>query len=203
MAELLTSRFRAVVLGVSAGGVAALQRLFAALPAGFALPLVVVHHVSADLPNALASVLGAGAGVRVKEADEGEALAAGTAYLAPPNYHLLVEDDGTLSLSTDAPVSYARPSIDVLFESAAAAFGAALIGVILTGANHDGSAGLRQLKEKGGLAIVQDPDDAEVGAMPRAALACVAADYVLPLARLAPLLVALANGTAPPAQRGE
>lgn len=187
-----------IVLGVSAGGFSALKRLLAALPAGFPLPLIIVQHQRAGQEGHLATQLNRISPLQVKEADEGDSLCPATVYLAPANYHLLVERDGTLALSVDPQVCYARPAIDVLFESAAAAYGPRLAGIVLTGANNDGSAGLRAIKNAGGLAIVQDPDDAEVKQMPQNALRSVAADYVVPLTQLAPLLCALANHPAPP-----
>ncbi|MBI5142655.1 MAG: chemotaxis protein CheB [Nitrospirae bacterium] len=184
-------QFCAVVAGVSMGGVEALRILLGGLPVNFRLPLLIVHHISADSGSDLAKLLGARCAIHVKEADEGEAITPGTAYLAPPNYHLLVEKDGTLALSVDMPVNFARPSVDVLFESAADAFGAGLIGVILTGAGFDGSNGLRKIKDNGGLAVVQDPSDAEADSMPRSALAAVEADHVLPLKDICGLLCSL------------
>lgn len=186
---------KVVVIGVSAGGVTAMKTLLGALPADFPLPVVLVHHVMAGARETMAGLLAKASALRIKEAEEGELLAKGTVYIAPPNYHLLVEQDATLSLSTDPPVSFARPSIDVLFESAALAFRSGVIGVILTGANSDGAAGLSAVKARGGLAVVQDPFDAEIDSMPRAALDAVAADHVCTLVALAPLLQALARGT--------
>lgn len=185
--------YQAIVLGVSAGGVSALKSLLGALPADLPWPMLIVQHISPGSDGSLAKVLEHGCPLRVKEAEERERIEPGTVYLAPANYHLMVERDGTLALSTDAAVSFARPSIDVLFESAARAFGPALIGVILTGANADGSQGLRAIKEKGGLAVVQDPADAANPGMPLAALAAVRADYVVPLAGLGALFQALAG----------
>lgn len=183
--------FKAIVIGVSAGGVAALKQLLGYLPADFPLPLLVVQHTSPESGNVLAGLLDDICKIQIKEAEECETLQPGTAYLSPANYHLLVESDYTLSLSIDPPVSFARPSIDVLFESAALAYGPNLIGMILTGANSDGSQGLKKVKGKGGLAIVQDPSDALVATMPQAALDAVQADYVVPLAQLGPLLCEL------------
>ncbi len=183
----------AVVAGVSMGGVEALGILLGGLPGSFPLPLLIVHHVSPDSGSDLANILGARCAIRVKEADEGETPAPGTAYLAPPNYHLLVERDGTLALSVDALVNFARPSVDVLFESAADVFGSGLIGLVLTGAGSDGAKGLKRIKDKGGLAIIQDPQDAAADSMPRSALAAVKADHVLPLREIAPLLCKLAE----------
>jgi len=191
--------FRAIVIGVSSGGVQALSALLGALPGEFPLPILVVQHISPEAGDGLARLLNAHGPLRVKEADEMEMPAAGHVYLAPPNYHLLVEPDGHLALSADLPVSYARPSVDVLFETAAEAWGPGLIGVILTGANHDGSRGLAHVKMRGGLAIVQDPADAEAPQMPMAAIAALAAlddkalDHVVALADLPTLLITLAG----------
>lgn len=186
-------QYCAVVVGVSMGGVEALRILLGGLPQGFPLPVIIVHHTGPDSGSDLATLLNAHCAIRVKEADEGEQLLSGTVYLAPPNYHLLVERDGTLALSVDMPVNFARPSVDVLFESAADAFGPGLIGVVLTGAGSDGSRGLKMVKGKGGLAIIQDPAYAEADPMPRSALAAVKADHILPLQEIAPLLCTLAE----------
>lgn len=189
----MSDKFRAVAIGVSSGGVQALKRLLGQLPADFPLPLLIVQHLSPDAGDGLAGLLDELCAIRVKEADEQDRIVPGTAYLAPPNYHLLVERDGLLSLAADGRVSFARPSIDVLFESAAEAFGPALIGIILTGANADGSSGLRAVKQMGGVAIVQDPDDALARQMPLAALATTRADHVVALDDMAALLCQLAR----------
>lgn len=184
--------FRAIVIGVSTGGVHALAMLLGRLPAGFPIPILIVQHIGAESGDGLARLLDRQSALRVKEADEQDELAPATVYLAPANYHLLVESGGILSLSADAPVSYARPSVDVLFESAADAFGPQLIGIVLTGANFDGSRGLARIKQKGGIAIVQDPADAEAAQMPQAALAATAVDHTVTLAEMVPLLQKLA-----------
>jgi len=161
---------KAVVIGASAGAVQALLTILPALPASFVLPVLVVVHVPPDRDNVLVSLLQAKCRLTVKEAEDKEPLTGGTVFFAPSDYHLLVETDGTLAISTDEPVNYSRPSIDVLFESAADAFGEALVGVVLTGANHDGAAGLRAVTQAGGTAIVEDPNFAHSRAMPLAAL---------------------------------
>lgn len=188
--------YQAVVIGASAGGVRALTRILGGLRPDFPLPLVVVQHISADgadsLPHHLASV----SPLPVREAEEKQAIEPGTVYLAPPDYHLLIEKDRTFSLSQEERVNFSRPSIDVLFETAAAAYGPRLIGVVLTGANRDGSAGLKQVREHGGLAIVQDPGEAESDVMPLAALAVAGADHVAAAAGIAALLGSLAGGAA-------
>ncbi|MES2047432.1 MAG: chemotaxis protein CheB [Pseudomonadota bacterium] len=182
-------RFRAVVLGVSTGGVDALKRLLPALPAAYSLPVLVVIHMAPGSGDGLAKLLDELAEIHVKEADEGEFIKAGVVYLAPANYHLLLESNGQLALSIDTVVNFARPAIDVLFESAAASFGSALIGVILTGAANDGARGLERIRQLGGYTIVQDPADALMDSMPRNALAH--ADRVVRLDELPALLTYL------------
>ncbi|NQU64525.1 MAG: chemotaxis protein CheB [SAR324 cluster bacterium] len=193
MKGLRQKRFETVVMGVSAGGFNALQTILPALESPFALSVMIVQHLWRTSDGYVLQRLSKISTVTVKEAEEKERLEPGTIYLAPPNYHLLVEKDKTLSLSVDGRVNYSRPSVDVLFESAADVFGPRLIGVVLTGANKDGSQGLKAIKEAGGLAIVQDPATAEVGIMPQAALDFVKVDYVLPLEKIGPFLVEIAK----------
>jgi two-component system chemotaxis response regulator CheB len=183
--------YQAIVLGVSTGGVEALKRIVQTLPPGLKAPLLVVQHMSPEALDGLALLLDAQSELRVKEADEGERPKPGTIYLAPANYHLLVEPEGTLSLTADAPVNYARPSVDVLFESAADAWGSGLIGVVLTGAGRDGAQGLKRIQDLGGLTIIQDPADADAETMPRSALALQNPDHLIPLAALPGLLIHL------------
>lgn len=167
---------KAVAIGASAGAVQALLAILPALPARFSLPILVVVHVPPDRDNALAPLLQSKCRIAVKEAEDKEPIEGGAIYLAPSDYHLLVETQRTLALSTDELVNYSRPSIDALFESAADAYGSELVGVILTGANHDGAAGLKAVKDAGGVAIVEDPTGAYATAMPLAALeACPSA----------------------------
>lgn len=188
-------QFKAVVIGVSTGGVAALKQLLGALPTGFPLPVLIVTHITPDSDDGLALLLDTQCAIRVKEADEQEGVTPGTAYLAPANYHLLVERGGKLALSIDPAVNFARPSVDVLFESAAEAYGAALIGIILTGAGNDGSRGLLKIKNRGGVAIIQDPADAEMDSMPKSALQLLQADHVVPLKEIPDLLMRLTGDT--------
>ncbi len=165
-----TERFQAIAIGGSAGSLDALSQILPALPADFALPIFVVVHLPPDKKSVLAEVLQAKCELQVREAQDKEPIEAGTIYLAPPDYHLLVETDRRLSLSFDEPQMYSRPSIDVLFESAADAYGRALIGVILSGANADGAQGLRKVTDEGGAAFVQSPETALSDTMPLAAL---------------------------------
>jgi two-component system chemotaxis response regulator CheB len=184
-----TKRFNAVVMGVSTGGVLALKCILGALPADFPIPVLVTAHIAPNSDDGLAVLLDTLCAIRVKEADEQETMIPGTVYLAPANYHLLVERGGNLALSIDPPVNFSRPSVDVLFETAADAYGETLIGVILTGAGCDGSRGLLKIKNCGGVAVVQDPVDAEMGSMPASALKLMHADYVVPLKEISGLLM--------------
>lgn len=172
------------MIGASAGGLAALRVLLGALDLRFAWPLVTVMHIAEPDISGLVSLLGRTSVLPVREAHSGEALAAGV-WLAPGNYHLLIERDAKFALSVDARVAHARPSIDVLFESAADSFAARVIGVVLSGANDDGARGLAAIRAAGGLALVQDPDSAEEPTMPRAALQRCGADAILTPALLA------------------
>jgi two-component system chemotaxis response regulator CheB len=182
---------KAVVIGASAGAVQALLTILPALPASYALPVLVVVHVPPDRSNVLVPLFQAKCQVVVKEAEDKEPMVAGVVYFAPSDYHLLVEANGALALSTDELVNYSRPSIDVLFESAADAYGSALAGVILTGANHDGAAGLKAVMDAGGLAIVEEPDGAYAPAMPLAALEACSAARVMDLDGVASYLSSL------------
>lgn len=186
--------FRAVVIGVSAGGLDALTVLLPGLPEEFPLPVVVVQHLLPGSGGYLVESLDQKCALAVKEAEEKEALRPGCIYIAPPDYHLLVEWDETLSLSIDEKVHCSRPSIDVLFESAAYAWSSGVIGVILTGASADGAKGLALIKERGGMTIVQDPATAEQPIMPRAAIEATQVDYVLGLEEIGEKLIQL--GTA-------
>lgn len=176
---------QAVVIGASAGGVEAVGSLLGALHADCPLPIAVVLHVPPQRSTMLPAVLGARCALPVKEAEDKEYFMPGTVYVAPPGYHLLLEPGRSLALSVDEAVNFSRPSIDVLFESAAYAFRASLLGIILTGANHDGAAGLAMIRAQGGLAWVQDPVSALMPAMPEAAIRHAGADLILPLDLLA------------------
>jgi two-component system chemotaxis response regulator CheB len=185
-----------IAVGTSLGGLHALTQILAGLPPGLPVPIVIVQHraVSQD-GGGLPQLLQDATGLRVVEADDKMELEPGTVYLAPADYHLLVEQRGFLALSTDGAVRSARPSIDVLFQTAADAYGAGLLAVLLTGASADGAEGLVSVKARGGRAVVEDPVTAECGTMPAAALAATAVDYVLPLSRIGEHLVTLVEGT--------
>jgi len=182
---------RAVVIGASAGGVAALFEVLGALPPAFALPVLCVLHLPDDRHSRLAEVLQRRLHRPVHEACDKEPISSGQIYVAGPGYHLSVEHDLTLSLSQEEPVHFSRPAIDFLFISAADAYGDGLLGVLLTGANEDGARGLAYIKNNGGRTIVQDPRDAQVALMPEAALALHQPDHILTLSGIGQLLATL------------
>lgn len=187
--------FELVVIGTSAGGLTALETLLSGLPADFPLPLVLVQHRSVDSGEMLGTLLRRHCLLPVREPQDKEPMLPGRVYLAPPDYHLLVEAGG-FALSTDRPVRYARPSIDVLFESAADAYGAGVIGIVLTGANSDGARGAERIKARGGVVMVQEPTTAECPIMPRATLDRVTVDRVASLEEIAADLVRLCRRSA-------
>jgi len=188
-------RVEAVVIGASAGGFAALDALLPGLPADYALPIAVVLHVPDHHESLLGELFGMRIALRAREARDKEPVEPGTVYFAAPGYHLSIEAERRFSLTWEERVCYARPSIDVLMRSAADAYGSALAGIVLTGANHDGAEGLAGIRLAGGLAVVQDPGSAEVPTMPWAALRRAAPDLVLPLAQIHALLLKLGTRT--------
>jgi two-component system, chemotaxis family, protein-glutamate methylesterase/glutaminase len=176
-----------VVVGTSLGGLSAMKVLLSGLPGGFRPPLVIVQHRSKAADDALVQLLRKQTSLAVSEPNDKDPLEAGHVYIAPVDYHLLVEPK-SLALSTEAPVNYARPSIDVLFESAAETHGRGVVGVVLTGANEDGAIGAWRIKQRGGVVLVQDVASAEAAAMPAAAIAATNVDKVVPLAELPAVL---------------
>lgn len=186
------------MIGTSWGGLNALSTVVAGLPSTFAIPIVIVQHRSPDAPGFLAELLQTRTGLCVVEVDDKRPMAPGHVYIAPANYHLLIER-GFFSLTTDAPVRYSRPSIDVTFISAADEYGRRAVGVVLTGANEDGALGLRRIADRGGYAIVQDPETAELPVMPRAALRAVPTARVVGLDTIARHLITIAPPR-PPAE---
>lgn len=182
---------KAVAIGASAGAVQALQVILPRLSVGYPLPVLVVVHVPPDRSNVLLPLFQAKCRIAVKEAEDKEPMVGGVIYFAPSDYHLLVEADSALALSDDEPVNYSRPSIDVLLQSAADAYGPALVGVILTGANNDGAAGLKAVTDAGGVAIVEDPAQAYASAMPDAALNAASTARVMSLDAIASYLSSL------------
>lgn len=184
-------RYEAIVIGVSSGGMNALKMLSSSLPVYFELPIIIVQHLSAQSDSHWIKLLNEKSQLNLKEADEKDTIEKGNIYIAPPNYHLLIEKDKTLSLTIDERVNFARPSIDVLFESAAEAYKTKLIGIVLTGSNNDGTNGIKRIKDCGGLAIIQDPETAESDYMPKSAIAAIVPDYILSLENIIKLLIQL------------
>ena len=181
----------AVVIGTSAGGLHALSTLLESLPENYPLPVIIVQHRANDDRTLLEDVLSQKCKIRIRQAEEKEKIQNGVVYFAPPDYHLLIEKDRTFSLTSDARVNYSRPAIDVLFETAAFAFNHKLLAIILTGANHDGTAGIKRVRKNGGTTIAQDPEEALYPAMPRAAVETGCVQHVLPLTGIRDLLMNL------------
>jgi two-component system chemotaxis response regulator CheB len=184
--------FDIIVVGTSSGGLKSLQTLLSGLPEDFLLPVVMVQHRGRDSDLGLAEYLGRYSNLPVREPEDKEPVEPGVAYLAPRDYHLLLENRG-FALSTASPVAFARPSIDVLFESAAEEYNAKTIGVIMTGSNDDGARGLMKIKQAGGVALVEDPNTAASTQMPLAAIALSRPDWILPLSEIAPCLRRLSD----------
>ncbi len=182
--------FDIVVIGASIGGLKALQEVLAGLPQDFPVPVVIVQHRGKDSETGLCDFLARTSRIPISEPEDKESILQGHAYLAPRDYHLLVTD-GSFALSTDSPVAFARPSVDVLFESAADEFNERTIGVILTGANRDGARGLAAIKSRGGLTIVENPELATCREMPDSAIAGSAVDRILALEEIGPFLGSL------------
>lgn len=186
-----TAPFEALVVGTSAGGVVQLCNLLPAIGASFPAPVIVCQHAATGTTLELARLLATRTRMPVTEAEDKEMPLPGRCYIAPGGYHLLMERDRTFSLSMDPPVRHARPSIDVLFESAAIAYGNALVAVVLTGASGDGSDGVKAVREYGGHVVVQDPETAQSAEMPRAAIRAVEPDAVVKPEDLPELLLRL------------
>ncbi|HYC62651.1 MAG TPA: chemotaxis protein CheB [Thermoanaerobaculia bacterium] len=187
-------KYELIVIGCSMGGMNALQIIFGVLPKDFPVPIAVVQHRYKTSNEGLPAFFRRHTKMDVIDTTDKEWIKPGTVYLAPANYHLLVER-GELSLSVDEAVAYSRPSIDVLFESAAIAYGPSVVGVVLTGANADGARGAAMIKNRGGFVIAQDPATAESPAMPQAAIEATRVDRILPLERIGPFLVELCRSS--------
>jgi two-component system, chemotaxis family, protein-glutamate methylesterase/glutaminase len=187
----LAGRIDAIVMGASAGGVEALMALLPALPARLSMPVFIVLHLPRDRPSMLADIFAPKCRLPVHEAQDKELVRPGTVYFAPPDYHLLIDDGPALALSSDELVNFSRPSIDVLFESAAEVYRSRLLGIILTGANDDGAAGLAAVGAAGGITIVQQPHTAQVKSMVLSALDRTPTSHVLELEDIAVVLATL------------
>jgi two-component system chemotaxis response regulator CheB len=183
-----------IAFAASAGGLNALSHVLGQLPADFPAPIVIVHHLDPRHRSLIAEILSRRTKLRVQEAREGDHLRAHTVFVAPPDYHLLVNPDGTLSLSHSELVHFLRPSADLLFESVAASFRERAIAVVLSGTGADGAMGLRAIKKMGGTIIAQDEATSEFFGMPSAAIKTKMVDFVLPLDQIAEALVTLVGG---------
>ena len=188
------SGFKIIVAGASTGGMDALTEVFGRLPSSYPIPIVIVQHLSPYSEHNFTDILSSCLSLTVLEATDKAKIEASAIYVAPPNYHLLVESDGTLSLSVEDKVNNSRPSIDILFESAARSFGKNTVGIILTGANDDGTRGLKKIHEAGGLTIVQDPASAYCTIMPKTAIDIAGADYILNLRGISEKLGQITGG---------
>jgi len=188
--RIMSRVFDAVVIGSSAGGLLALTEIIPKLPKEF-ISVIVVMHLKPDSESFMVPYLAQMSALSVKEAVCNEPILKNIVYIAPPYYHLLIEHDQSFSYSLEEPVNFCRPSIDLLFESAALAYQDRLLGLVLTGANSDGSLGLKSIKEHGGLLMVQDPKTAEFPEMPSAAIELNEVDYIIPLNEIADKLMEL------------
>src|ERR1035437_7926258 len=184
-------QYEAIVIGVSSGGMNAMKIIFSLLPENFRTPIIIVQHVGSHSENLWIKLLNDKSNLEIKEVDEKEKIENGKVYIAPANYHLLIERNKTFSLTIDEKVNFARPSIDVLFESAAEAYQNKLIGVILTGSNNDGTNGIKRIQECRGITISQDPETAESSSMPASAIAINQPDYILSFEEIRALLIKL------------
>ena len=182
-----------VVIGTSWGGIDALKSLVKRLKSPFCFTIVVVIHQDRHSKSQLSELLTDMAAFKVIEAADKEPLRAGNVYISTPNYHLLVEQDGTLSHTVDVPVNFSRPSVDILFQTAADAFAGKVVAIVLTGANQDGAAGVQHVKMRGGQVLVQDPKEAEAKAMPLAAIGSTDVDFIGSLEAIAERLNNLEN----------
>jgi two-component system, chemotaxis family, protein-glutamate methylesterase/glutaminase len=190
-------RFRIVAIGSSAGGIRALGQVLGALPVGFPVPVVIVQHLDPRHETVIADVLGRRTRLAVKLAERDEVAEPGVVYIAPPNHHLLVGSGGVFALSSSELVHFVRPSVDLLFESVAGAYGDQAIACVLTGSGSDGSMGVSAVKTRNGTVIVQDPDSAEFKGMPEAAVATGAVDFVLPLDEVTDVIRGLVEARQP------
>lgn len=186
--------FDIIVIGVSAGGFKALKEFLPQFLNNFPIPIVIVQHRMEGSDNYLVESLSRFTKLKIVEPEDKTEIEPGNVYIAPAGYHLIIESDNSFSLSVDEPVSFARPSIDVLFESAANVYREKVIGIVMTGANSDGSKGIEMIKKNGGLTIAQDPNTAEVEMMPLSAIQTKAVDFILPLNEIPEFIIGLLRG---------
>jgi len=188
---LSEKQFEIVGIAASAGGLVALRTLLHALPSTLKVPIVIVQHLAPNVGSILHEILQKQSALRVKQAQNGDTVSAGIVYIAPPDWHVMVHDNGVIGLIQTDTVHFLRPSADVLFASLAAQYGEHAIGIVLTGSGIDGAAGALAIRQAGGIVMVQDEQTSEFWGMPQAVVQAHAADYVLPLPEIAPMLVSL------------
>ena len=196
----LTKKIEAIVIGASAGGIQAVEKILSALPESYSLPIIIVIHLPANERSLLPEVFKHRLKMKVKEVNEKETIESGTVYFAPSAHHVLIEKNKTFSLSIEEPVLFSRPSIDILFKTAADCYGENLVGILLTGANEDGAQGLKKIKEAGGITVVQNPASAEISVMPAAGMPFTSPEYILTLDEIANFLLTL-NLVLPPKEK--
>jgi len=187
--------YEAIVIGASAGGLQALSVLLSVIPGDYSLPVIIVQHRTKEINDLLETLLQRNCSVKVTQAKEKEKIQNGTVYIAPGNYHLLIEQDRSFSLSSDSRVKNSRPSIDVLFETAAEVYQSRLIGIILTGTNDDGAEGIKAIYHYKGLTVAQDPEEAQYKVMPESAIRTGMVTTILPLEEIQQLIVQQSKST--------
>jgi len=187
------TEYDAIVIGASAGGLQALSSILSALPEKYTLPVIIVQHRAKEEKDLLENILQQKCRIKIKQADEKELITSGRVYFAPANYHLLVERNRTFSLSSDETVNYSRPSIDVLFETAAEVYEKRLVAIVLTGSNNDGANGVKVVRSQGGLTIVQNPGEAQYPAMPVASIGTGAVNHIFMLKEIQQFLIQLSK----------
>ncbi|HSH86975.1 MAG TPA: chemotaxis protein CheB [Methylophilus sp.] len=195
-AEKRLQAIKAVVVGASAGGIEAMMQLFCPLPPDYPVPIICVIHLPDHHESNLAEVFQQWTRIKVQDAEDKATIMNGRLYFAPAGYHLLVEEDGTFSLSCEGPVNYSRPSIDLLMQTAALAYGPGLLGILLTGANMDGALGMKTIKQHGGFTVVQAPLEAKSGTMPSEAIKLQTPDLIAGLSGIKQRLLQLGEGHA-------
>jgi two-component system, chemotaxis family, protein-glutamate methylesterase/glutaminase len=192
--HLADANFGIVAIAASAGGLKALSEVISTLPANFPVPIAIIQHLDPKHRSLMADILSRRTKLQVKQAEQGEMMKPGTIYIAPPNYHLLVTSQGHVKLTQSQVMHFVRPSADVLFESVADSYKSRAIAVVLTGTGVDGAMGVREIKQKGGIAIVEDSNTCEFDGMPKAAIKTGVVDRILPLSEIATALITLVMG---------
>jgi two-component system, chemotaxis family, protein-glutamate methylesterase/glutaminase len=193
LADARLQAIQAIVVGASAGGIEAMMQIFSPLPLNYPLPIISVIHMPDNHDSHLAEVFQQWTRIKVQDAEDKATIQQGRLYFAPAGYHLLVEQDATFSLSCEMPVNYSRPSIDLMMQTAAQAYGSGLLGILLTGANLDGALGMQSIKQHGGVTIVQAPLEAKSGTMPKEAIKLQTPDLIQGLTEIKNMLLRLGD----------